>query len=147
MLDHSTVGCKVTPQDCDSTVGSDGIMEGTDNVLPLQSDSGAVSVTFIIETVALQFIQILTQGFSGNGQNIQKEHGADFLHDPGNTAGIVEILCRPSACRTDIKQIMGASVQPIKHFRVKVDPKFVGDGRNVQKGIGRTRNGCTKQIS
>ena len=64
----------------------------------------------------------------------------DLLHDGRNAACIIEHLCRPPSRRTYIQKIMGAPVETVEGISCDLDPKLMGNGRDMKKTVGASRN-------
>ena len=147
MLDDTAFRGQVATQDGDGTVGADGLVEAADDVgaLDLAADLlallGQQGIAVLVEAVLLQLLQILAQGLAGNGLGIQMQHGLDLFHDAGHAACIVEILCGPVACGTDVQQVVCAAVHPVKGVGVDLEAELVGNGGDVHQGIGGAGNG------
>ena len=83
------------------------------------------------ESIFLQLFQVFSQCFSCHCHNIQMQHILDLFHDRRNPSCIIEELCRPFSCRTDVEQIVCASVQTVKCISVNLNSKFLGNCRNM----------------
>ena len=89
----------------------------------------------LVESVLLQFFQILAESLACHGHDVQMKNALNFLHDCGYAACIVEELRRPSACRTDIQQIVCASVEFVKCLPGDLNPVLMRDCRNMHQCI------------
>ena len=63
------------------------------------------------------------------------QHILDFFHNGRNAACIVEELCRPLSCGTDVQQIMCASVESVKGIAVDLNAEFPCNSREVEQGV------------
>ena len=70
------------------------------------------------------------------------KHGTNFFHDARHATGVVEELRRPLPCRTDVQQVVGATVQPVEVISRNLDAKLACDGGYVQQRISGTRDGA-----
>ena len=146
MLDDAAFRGKIALQDGDAAVGTLGVVEAVDDVLPADRAGktgglfGQNGVAVLVEAVFLQLLQILPQRLSGDGHHVQMQHGLDLLHHPGHAAGIVEILGGPIAGGTDVQQVVGPPVHPVKGVGVDLNAKLVGDGGQVHGVVGSAGN-------
>ena len=142
VLDHCSLRSQISSENGNASVRSDGIIIRTDNIL-----SGKIyivasvkfvkpSLTFFIETVSSEFLQVFTKGFACNSHNVQMQMLLNFFHNCRNTSCIVEALCRPPTGRTYIQKITGISVQPVKGISCDLNAKLMGNGRNMKKAVG-----------
>ena len=147
VLHHGTVRTEISIQNGNTSVCSKWLVKGTDHVFSFQTYLCQISVALIVKSVFLQVLQIFSQGLTCNGHHIQMKHILDLFHDRRNSSCIVEELCRPFSCRTDIQQVMGSSVQSVKSIAVNFNTKFMGNGRQMKKRIGRAGNCCMYHYS
>ena len=97
-------------------------------------------ITFFIETVSLQLFQIFSKSFSCDSHYIQMQMLFDFFHDCRYAACIIEALCRPSSCRTDIQKISGISVKTIKGISCDIYTKLMSNCRNMKHTVCTSGN-------
>ena len=136
MFHHRTLRRQISSQYGHGSVCADGFLKGPDNIGTLQPPFFQISVALVVESVSLKLFQIFSQGLSGNSHHIQVQHGLYFLHHSGNTACIVEELCRPFSGRSDIQQVMSPPVHTVKCVSVNLQSQLMGNGRNMKQGIG-----------
>ena len=142
MLDDRALGSKIAVEDGDGTVGAEGLVKRTDDVLALEVPLLQVTTALFVVTVVLEVLEVLAESLAGDGHNVEVEHRLDLLHNARHAARIVEELRRPLACGANVEQVVGATVQAIEIVGGHLDAKLTGDCGDVQQGVGRTRDGA-----
>ena len=142
MLDDGTLGGKVAVKDGDGTVGAEGLVKRTDDVLALEIPLLKVTTALFVVTVVLEVLEVLAKSLAGDGHNVEVEHRLDLLHNARHAARIVEELRRPLACGANVEQVVGATVQAIEIVGGHLDAKLAGDRGNVQQRVGGTGDGA-----
>ena len=146
MLDHGSFRCQIAPQNCDTAIFTDRLTCRTDDITAgqLQTTAGVCLIqkllAMLVESILFEVFQIFAQRFSGNGHGVKMENITDLFHNCRNTARIIEELCGPAACRTNIQQIFCAAMEPVKRVTIDLDPELVRDRRQMQQCVRRTRN-------
>ncbi len=147
MFDDRALRGKVALQDGDAAVGADGVGSRADDVGAGQLDAAAgirlvqQLLAVLVEAVRLQLVQILAQRLAGDGHGVEMEHIPDLIHDGRHAAGIVEELCGPAAGRADVQQVLCAAMETVEGVAVDGDAKFMGDGRQMEQGVGGAGDG------
>ncbi len=147
VLDDGALGGQVALQDCDGTVGADGLVVGADDVFFCQMNTaGCICLVkpflaALIEAVCPELLKVLAERFAGDGHDIKMKDVLYLLHDRRNAACIVEEFCRPAARRAEIKQVVGAAVQAVEGLAGDFNAVLVGDRREMQQAVGRAGDG------
>ena len=147
VLDDAAFRGKVALQDGNAAVGALGVIKAVDDVLAADRAGKAGGlfcqngIAVLVEAVLLQLFQILAQRLAGDGHHVQMQHGLDLLHHAGHAACVVEVLCGPVAGGTDVQQVVGSPVHPVKGVGVDLNAELVGDGGQVHGGVGGAGNG------
>ena len=141
VLDDGPVGAEAALQDGDAAVGAQGVVKGADDVPALQVEGLQEGTALLVETVFPAVLQVLAQGLAGDGQGVQVEEALDLLHHRRDAAGVVEILGGPVAGGADVQQIVHAPVETVEVVPVQLHAELLGDGRQVQQGVGGAGDG------
>ena len=142
VLNDSALGGKVAVHDGDGAVGAEGLVERTDDVLALEVPLLQVAAAFLVVAVVLEVLEVLAEGLARDGHNVEVEHRLDLLHDARHAARIVEELCRPLACGTNVEQVVGTTVQAIEVVGGHLDAKLAGDRGDVQQRVSGAGDGA-----
>ena len=142
VLDDRALGSKVAVEDGDGTVGAEGLVKRTDDVLALEIPFLKVTTALLVVAVVLEILEVLAESLAGDGHNIEVEHRLDLLHDARHAARIVEELRRPLACRANVEQVVSTTVQTIEIIGGHLDAKLAGDRGDVQQRVGGTGDGA-----
>ena len=127
LLDHRTIRGQIPAKDGDSALLRIGIIEGPDDL-------------FVQNSCRLQ---IFTDRFTGDGHGflIDDTQWTDPLHHRLNAAGCVKILDMMGACRRKFAEVGCFFAEGVKQIEIHLDACFVGNGRDVENGIGRAAEG------
>ena len=147
VLDDAALRRQIAAQNGDAAVGALGVVKVVDDVGAGNRKAEGFGllpedpVAVLIEAVFLQVFQVFPEGLSGYGQDIQMEHGLDFLHHPRDAARIVEILGGPVARRPDVQQVVRSAVHPVEGVGVDGKAELVRNRRQMHRGIGGAGDG------
>ena len=136
VLDHRPLRGQVAPQNGDGALAADGVVVGTDDVPLGQPGLFQQGPALVIIPTYAQFIKVFAHGFAGDGHGVQVEDVPKLFHNGGHASGIVHIFRRPPARRANVQDIAGVLVDALEVVRVQSYAKFVGDGGQVQDGVG-----------
>ena len=121
-LDYAAVRCDVAPQDLQTAGGGVGVLDGADGLIV--QDAGTLDV--------------LAQRFAGDGGNIQIQQallGQLGLHG-GDAACGVEVGHVSRTGGSQMAEVRGLGADLVEELQVDGDPGLVGDGQQVQHGVG-----------
>src|SRR5207249_255414 len=91
----------------------------------------------------VEFGQVLGHRLAGHGQAIAvEEAGAEQLpHDDGHPADVVEVDHHVAPGRAGVGDVRHAAADPVEVVEGEVHPGLVGDGEQVEDGVGRAAHG------
>ena len=140
VLHHGPLRRQVALQDGNGSLVTDGFIVRVNDLFLFESRWLQKPGAVLVEAVFLQLIQVFAQGLSGDGHYVQVQAVADLLHHCRNSARVVEIGRRPLPGRAYVEQVVGALVDALEGVRVDGDTELVGDGRQVEQGVGGAGN-------
>ena len=141
VLDHSTLRCKVSTKNCDTSICSDCLVIRTDDIFLCKAYIVTFIkflkpfVTFLIKSVVFQLLKVFSESLSCNCHYIQMEMFLDLLHDRRYTTCIIEALSRPASCRTYIQKVSCISVQSVKGITCDLNTKLMCNRRHVKQTV------------
>ena len=141
VLDNGPIGREVAAQDGDGSVGSKRVVDRADHIGALEAPRVQMTLAGLVVPARAQVVEVLAEGLTGHRHRVQVKVVADLLHDGGDTARVVEELGRPLTRGADVQQVAGTTMHAVEVICRDLDAKFPGDGGDVQKRVGGTRDG------
>ena len=128
-LGDAGVGRQVAPQHRHAAGIAKGIVHGV-----IHQAGGGIAV----------FVRgdVLRQRMRGDGHGVRLQHGLQVLHQPGHTAVIIEVDDIILAGGIHLGDLGGSAGQGVELIQDSdVQPRLVGDGRQVHDGVGGAAHG------
>src|SRR5699024_6706364 len=86
--------------------------------------------------------QVLGHGMAVDGQRIRVQQVFNLLHDGRHAAGVAEVLHEEAAGRHQVDQAGHVVTQFVPVGQVNRHADAVGDGQQVNDGVGGTADGA-----
>ena len=124
-LQNSSPGGQVASQDGNSPLLLEGLLTGKDNVT-VETFSG---------------FQILTDGASADGWNVEMEQLRDLLHQRRQAACIIKVLHQMISRGHEVEETGNVSPQSVPIVQLVIDVESTCNRQQVHNGVRRTPDG------